>query len=122
MSGQLKEADGYFKDSLGIATGLGNNSLIASAEANLGLIAFELGTCAEAERHFSLSQELRIKEGDKSGIAKNLNHLGKVKEALGRPEEAANLYQESLSLLRELGAPETKIALDNLTRVRSRLS
>src|SRR5436305_1734729 len=43
MSGQLNEANGYFKDSLGIATGLGNNSLIASAEANLGLIAFELG-------------------------------------------------------------------------------
>lgn len=120
LAGQLGEANGYFKDSLGIATALNNHSLIASAESNLGLIAFELGAYAEAERHFQSSQKLRIKEGDKLGMAKNLNHLGKIKEALGKPDEASDLYRESLSMLRELGAPEAKIALDNLTRLRSR--
>lgn len=120
LAGQLDEANRYFKDSLGLATSIGNQSLIASAESNLGIIAFELGAYAEAEKHFHASQQLRAQEGDRLGMAKNLNHLGKVKEALGRPGEAASLYQESLSILRELGAPEAKIALDNLTRVQSR--
>jgi tetratricopeptide (TPR) repeat protein len=120
LTGQMGEANRYFQDSLGIAISIGNHSLIASAESNLGIVAFELGAYAEAERHFHVSQELRTREGDRLGMAKNLNHLGKIEEALGRPDEASDLYRESLSILRELGAPEAKIALDNLTRLQSR--
>src|SRR5574341_1100526 len=40
MSGQLNEAYGFFRDSLGLATLLNNSPLIASAESNLGLVAF----------------------------------------------------------------------------------
>jgi hypothetical protein len=70
--------------------------------------------------HFQRSQDIRKKQGDKLGLAKNLNHLGKLREETGRLEEAAALYQESLSLLRVLGAPEAAIALDNLNNLQGR--
>jgi tetratricopeptide (TPR) repeat protein len=117
---KLDEAHGYFSDSLGLATTVGDKTLIASAESNLGLVASLRGNYSEAESHFQKSQSIRQELGDKLGIAKNLNHLGKIREAKGRYEEAASLYEESLSLLRVLGAPEAAIALDNLNRVKGR--
>jgi tetratricopeptide (TPR) repeat protein len=117
---QLDQAHGFFVDSLGLATGLGDQTLIASSESNLGIVAYMRGQYLEAEQHFGRSQEIRKQQHDKLGYAKNLNHIGKIKEATGLSEEAATLYEESLSLLRVLGAPEAAIALDNLNKVRRR--
>jgi hypothetical protein len=63
---------------------------------------------------FQRSQALREQIDDQFGIAKNLNHLGKIREKQGKPEEAQALYQQSLAILPELGAPEVKLALLNL--------
>jgi tetratricopeptide (TPR) repeat protein len=117
---QMDQAYGFFKDSFGLATLIDDKTLIASSESNLGLVAWMRGSYSEAEMHFQRSQDIRKQQGDKLGLAKNLNHLGKLREATGRFEEAAALYQESLSLLRVLGAPEAAIALDNLNKLRGR--
>ena len=118
MAGRLEEALGFFNDSLGLATLAGDDRLMASAESNLGLVFMQREAYGEAEVHFDRSQVARRKVGDKLGIAKNLNHLGKIRELTGQTREAAQLYRESLSLLRELGAPEAGIALTNLRQLR----
>lgn len=118
---QLDQALGFFKDSFGLATLIEDKALIASAESNLGLVAWMCGSYSVAETHFQRSQVIREQLGDKLGLAKNLNHLGKLREATGKFDEAAALYQESLSILRVLGAPEAAIALDNLNKVRARI-
>ncbi len=117
---QLDQAQGYFSDSLGLATLLGDKTLIAASESNLGLVASVRGSYSEAETHFEKSQAIRKQQGDQLGMAKNLNHLGQIKEATRRFEEAEALYRESLSLLRILGAPEAAIALDNLQKLQRR--
>lgn len=115
--GQLGEAEGYFKDSLGLATGLKDDILIASAESNLGILYWYRDDYSTARVHLERSQKIRKRLNDNLGIAKNLNHLGKIEEETGNKKSAKKLYKKSLAILRRLGAPEAKIALDNLRRL-----
>ena len=116
--GQYGEASGFFRDSLGLATGLKDNTLIATALSNRGIVALYQERYPEARSWFERSQKIREAEGDRLGIAKNKNHLGKIAEAEGNRDKAAELYEESLAALRELGVPEAKIAQQNLRDLR----
>jgi len=120
-SGKINEAAAYFGDSLGLALWLKNDILIASSESNLGLICWQKSDFSTAKVHFERSQEIRKRLGDRAGIARNLNHLGRIEEDMGNPKQAAQLYQESLTILRQLDPYNANIALENLKRVENRL-
>lgn len=119
--GALNEATGYFKDSLGLALGLKDDRLIASAESNLGLICWQKRDFSTAKTHFVHSQEIRKRLGDSAGIARNLNHLGRIEEDMGNLKQAAQLYKESLAILQKFDRYNAQIALENLKRVENRL-
>ena len=92
--------------------------LIASAESNLGIVCWLKNQYNDAQEHFSRSQEIRTRLGDRLGIAKNLNHFGRIEEDKGNYESAEKYFAKSLEILRELGAAEITIAKENLDRVK----
>jgi tetratricopeptide (TPR) repeat protein len=117
----LDEAEGWFRDGLGLAIGVDDRILISTALSNLGVVNYRKGKFGDAKKVFMESQEIRKALNDKVGIARNLNHLGKIEEDSGNFPEACHLYQESLTILQVEGAPDAGIALHNLINAQKKI-
>ena len=117
----LDRAESWFRDSLGLAVGVKDKALMATALSNLGVVNYKTGKMDIAKIFLTDSQEIRKAMNDKTGIARNLNHFSKIEEDSGNLKEACRLYQESLEILRVEGAPDAEIALANLREAQRKM-
>jgi tetratricopeptide (TPR) repeat protein len=120
--GDLDRAESWFFDSLGLAVGIDDNSLMATALSNLGSVNYRNGKLDRAKKFLTKSQDIRKVLNDKPGIARNLNIFGKIEEDSGNLPEACMLYKESLEILQLEGAPDAEIALANLREAQKKMN
>ncbi len=73
---------------------------IAANLNNLGAIAQEQGSLAEAEKYYREALTLQREIGDPAGLGEALNNLGTVYAGQGRWAEAEDLYIQALSYVR----------------------
>jgi serine/threonine-protein kinase len=121
---------GLFTEALGWAeeaqelTARANPGERAAAATLLGWITHQLGRTDEALPLLEAAVADARREGDRSrALARALNDLGVVQEALGRFEEAARSHEEALALRAELFGPDHRsvaVSASNLSVIRYR--
>lgn len=104
-----------YQESLAIWRELEDKQGIATALAELGILAFGQADLTAARGLYEESLALRRQMGDRPGVAATLHNLGRVAYREGNWETAQALYEESLAICRELGDPQNiAVALTNL--------
>lgn len=90
----------------------------AAALHNLAVILGSFGNNREAEKYYKESLKLKESLGDKQGIAASRYQLGRINEEEENYEKAVEHYAISLSIALQLKAPQTKMVIESLQRVR----
>jgi len=113
--GQVKEAIGYYKQSLTIWRELGDRRSEGRILDNLGNARQELGEVAQALVHHEQALSILRDAGDGRGKGEALDNLGNAYRKLGKVAEAIGYYEQSLTIWRELGDRHGEgSTLDNL--------
>jgi predicted ATPase len=113
--GDLRLAQGYQREALALARGLGDDAATAQVLGALATDAFSAGDLEAAERYGSESLAIRRRIGDPAGIASALNALGGVHHLRGELAQAREIFGESLALKRSLGNESSiGVSLSNL--------
>lgn len=81
----------------------GDRRLLLRLENLLGVIAFEAGESAEAERHFSELLENASRWQDDEFVARASNNLGVLANIRGRRDLALTYYERALAAYQRLG-------------------
>ena len=106
-----RPAQAKFAEALKLNRLIDHRPGIAANLNNLGAIAQEQGSLAEAEKYYRDALTMQLEAGNGTGIAEALNNLGTVYAGQGRWNEADNLYQQALGYARSLPAPCPLLAL-----------
>lgn len=101
--GRLKEAAAWFDKALGYFHQMKvRPSNVGDIYNNLGLVNQELGNLAEAEKYLLSAFEYFHADKDLGGEAAVLNNLANLKMMEGRWQEALELVNQSIRLIREM--------------------
>ncbi|WBQ04082.1 XRE family transcriptional regulator [Kribbella sp. CA-293567] len=103
--GRYDEALTYFEECRAAAVANGDEFGVAEALEQLGRTQLELGDLETAEEH--LLAALETMQGTWQSEARVREHLGRVFEAAGRPDQAVAQWRSALDLLARHGAPRT---------------
>ncbi|OPY52825.1 MAG: photosystem I assembly protein Ycf3 [Methanosaeta sp. PtaU1.Bin112] len=82
------------------------------------MIHQDQGNYPEAVKLYEQSLEIKKDLGDKSGIARSLGQMGRIKEESKDFEGALDDYVTALSLFEELHDPNREIAKKDIARLR----
>eukprot|EP00039_Didymoeca_costata_P002162 m.57951 g.57951 ORF g.57951 m.57951 type:complete len:591 (+) comp11143_c0_seq2:150-1922(+) len=103
--------------------------LISSSHQQIGGIYFRLKSNKKALQHFTeaIALKRRFPEPDLESVAISINSKGYVLQTIGNLEEALNLFQEELGILREvhggnLGHPQIKTCLQQLMTLKKSMN
>lgn len=92
----LDSALAYGNKALALSPQIGNDKLTAQIYSDLGAAYFKKGAMDAAEKHYTISLQLREKLKDSAGIATALNNLGVVYERRGLRDHAMTNYIKAL--------------------------
>ncbi|MDQ3875521.1 MAG: tetratricopeptide repeat protein, partial [Actinomycetota bacterium] len=116
MQGDVESARRFLEESLALYRELGDESRIAAAVGDLGLVTVIQGDTAEGMRLHEEALALARALGDRPGIAGQLVNLSHLTLIAGDHDRAVLLGGEALALFRELGDEEgVATALGNLS-------
>ena len=106
--GDNTNATKYFKESLTVATEIGNKVAIAESHGGLGVVFYKTRQYPESifhnEKHLALAKEVHKKRSQ----AKACGNLGNVFLSKGNYFKARDLYQEQLKISKETGDRSTE--------------
>ncbi len=103
-SGDLDGVAEAYNRVLSLGNRTTDQSLIAVATGNLGILYAVQGNLDDAEDMFRKSRELYEALGRKEGMASNYGDLGFLYQTRGELDRAEEMYRKSLELFREIGA------------------
>jgi tetratricopeptide (TPR) repeat protein len=116
------QAGRYLHECRSVATMLGNVSILANVELQLGILAFQQDLYDTAERHFQTSLTLAESSGDRRARAGAILQLAFIGLRLGRFDEAERWARQATAeaeLLRDQDlASLAREALDDLEKVK----
>nr|WP_239063181.1 XRE family transcriptional regulator [Streptomyces sp. SID13031] len=115
--GRYDESLTYFAECRAAAVANGDEFGIAEALEQLGRTELELGNLDLAEEH--LLAALETMQGTWQSEARVREHLGRVLQAKGRPDDAREQWDSALGLLIRHGAPQTDEVAQLLAGLRS---
>ncbi len=101
--GQVKEAIGYYTQTLEIHREIGDRRGEGNGLGNLGLAYAALGQVKEAIGYYEEALVISREIGDRRGEGNRLGNLGNAYAALGQVSEAIGYYEEALVISREIG-------------------
>jgi len=101
--GDFEKAERHLGEALTLFRSVGDSRGVASAEDDLGRVAFFRGDYAAALERHGRSLDLRRALGDSRSIALSLHNLAEVHQAAGAVGEAVVRFSEALALRREIG-------------------
>ncbi|WP_328334544.1 helix-turn-helix domain-containing protein [Kribbella sp. NBC_00382] len=116
-SGRFDDALAYLDEARRRAIAAGDEFAAAEADEDLGRTEFARGHLEVAERH--LTAALDVLRGTWQSEARVREHLGRVMQAAGRPDEASQQWGSALELLVRHGAPQADDLRLLLAEVRS---
>lgn len=102
-SGQLDEAEDWYRKSLTINEELGIRPIMASTYHQLGTTALDRGQLDEADSWYRKSLTIKEELRDRPGVALTYHELGMTAQNRERLDDAENWYRKSLSISQELG-------------------
>ncbi len=119
--GRLREAQSAFERALDLQSGQASTHALALTLNNLGVLYTKLNLLHRAETTLARAIEIHRSLADRDGQAQSLLNLGSVYRAENRPEQAADLFRQSLVLsTREddiaAAANNLAVALEDLQR------
>jgi len=104
--GDHQQAVSYCEQSLDLFRDLGSTEGEASALDSLGYAHQQAGQHAEATACYLRAVELHRAAGSRWGAGDTLGHLGDTCHAAGKLQEARAFWEEALTILADLHAPE----------------
>jgi serine/threonine protein kinase/tetratricopeptide (TPR) repeat protein len=93
----------YLDRAASLATQLENDSARANILQASGIAYMRLNRPHEALRRYEESLAIKVRIGDKRGMAASYVQMGEVQKTLGDPVQAEKSYREALRLRREIG-------------------
>ena len=113
--GELEDAEAAYQRVLALGEKRNDQSLVAIAYGNLGIVYGIRGELEQAEAMYLKSLALDEALGRKEGMASDYTNLGTVYQIRGELEQAEAMYHKSLALDEALGHKEgMAIAYGNL--------
>jgi tetratricopeptide (TPR) repeat protein len=109
MSGDLKEAESNFNQSITLLDQIGDTEGIALANINLGLVKFDLGNYDSGREHFGRAMRVSKRIGHRFYLGLASMYFGRLEGANGRHEAAEILLQDSQAIFDELGAQDNLV-------------
>jgi eukaryotic-like serine/threonine-protein kinase len=101
--GQYADARSSAERARQLAERTQDDSGLANALNNLGMVAFEQGDYDRAGDLYQPALAIRQQINDKRGIATSLNNLGTIAYYRGDQVRAVELYEQSLAIRQEIG-------------------
>jgi two-component system NarL family sensor kinase len=98
----LIKAESYASKELELATALNKPAAIAQGYNDIGIIQYKKGNLNGALENYQRSYEIRIRAGDKPGMASSLSKIGVTLYELGNYKEALKAQLEALKLFEAL--------------------
>ena len=100
---RLPEAEGRYREALGLARKAQNRDGEAAALMGLGLIYADKSQLAKAEEHYKRALAIHGEIGDRLGQANTLGNLGLVYRRRGELDKAEEHHKEALAIFEEIG-------------------
>jgi tetratricopeptide (TPR) repeat protein len=101
--GAWTDADGYYRQALGIATDLGDRSRQAAGLRGLAGLARIRGRYDDADGYYRQALNIATEVGNRSGEEYSLQGLAGTARVRGRYEEADGFYRRALGIAAEIG-------------------
>lgn len=105
--GEYADAEGYYRESLGLFEMIGDQYGTAMAQGGIALVLWAMpgGKQAEAIEYFEKSLHICRTIGHQGQVAGRLAGLARIANDLGDYEKAQQLAREGLTLAHEVGSP-----------------
>ncbi len=117
-AGDMPKAQHWYECAVTPATDAKDAIVLAAITRNLGELAYEQGRYGEAEEYFDGLDQLAAHMLQPETKAGALEWRGLSLEQLGRPHDAADVWESAAMLCRTIGMPQLlRINLEHLERV-----
>jgi uncharacterized protein HemY len=117
----VKKAEHWYECAVVPATDAKDAVVLAAVTKNLGELAFEQQRYEEAEQYFDGLDQLAAHMLQPETKATALEWRGLSLEQMGRPHEAAEVWESAATLCRNIGMPQLlRINLEHLERIYQR--